>query len=54
MIDRLTRNQLVRLSTDERLSLEFRLACRKEIGDVVEFAGCMSFVKQDDVAAGRA
>lgn len=48
MIDRLTRNQLVRLSTDERLSLEFRLACRKEIGDVVEFAGCMSFVKQDD------
>jgi len=33
MIDRLTRNQLVRLSTDERLSPEFREACRVELGD---------------------
>lgn len=33
MIDRLTRNQLVRLSVDECLSPEFREACRRELGD---------------------
>lgn len=42
-----TRNQLVRLSIDECLSLDFRLACRKELGDTVEFAGVASFVKPD-------
>jgi hypothetical protein len=47
---RKTRNQLIRLSADESLSLEFRLACRKELGDTVEFAGVASFVKPD--AAG--
>ena len=49
-MDRETRNTLVRLSHDERRSLEFRLACRKELGDTVEFVGVASFVKPD--AAG--
>jgi hypothetical protein len=49
-IDRHTRATLIRLSVDETLSLKFRLACRKELGDTVEFAGAASFVKPD--AAG--
>jgi hypothetical protein len=35
MMDRLTRNQLIRYSADERLSPEFREACRRELGDRV-------------------
>lgn len=44
-MNRETREALIRHSIDESLSLEFRLACRKEIGDTVEFAGVASFVK---------
>ncbi len=46
-MNRETRNTLTRLSHDERLSLEFRIACRQDLGDTVEFAGVASFVKPD-------